>query len=51
MKKALSIFAVVVMAMGMFSCDKTSADNDDIYVETSSNDNDSHSSSGGSGGN
>lgn len=49
MKKVLSILAVVVMTMGLFSCDKTSADNDDVYIETSANDNDSHSSSGGSG--
>jgi len=50
MKKVLSVFAVVVMAMGMFSCDKNSADNDP-YVEISANDNDGSSSSGGSGGN
>lgn len=51
MKKAASIFAVVVMTMGMFSCDKTSADNDDVYVETSANDENQSSNSGGSGGN
>jgi len=50
MKRVLSILAVVVMTMGMFSCDKTSADNDDIYVETSANDNNGTSSTGGSGG-
>ena len=50
MKRVLSIFAVALMTMGMFSCDKTSADNDDIYVETSANDENSASSSGGSGG-
>jgi len=51
MKKVLSIFAVALMTIGMVSCDKTSADNDDVYVETSANDNDSASSSGGSGSN
>lgn len=53
MKRAVSIFAVMVMAMGMFSCDKTSASGDDLYetVDTSANDDNSAGSSGGSGGN
>ncbi|MGI9550634.1 MAG: hypothetical protein ACR2MT_05500 [Aurantibacter sp.] len=53
MKKAVSIFAVLVMTMGLFSCDKTSANNDDLYetVDTSANDDNSAGSSGGSGGN
>ena len=51
MKKVVSIFAVVVMAMGMFSCDKNSASGDDVYLETSANDNNGAGNSGGSGGN
>ncbi len=52
MKRAVSIFAVMVMTMGLFSCDKNSANNDDLYetLDTSANDNDNASSSGGSGG-
>lgn len=49
MKRVFSILAVAVMTMGLFSCDKASADNDDIYVETSANDDNNASSSGGSG--
>jgi len=50
MKKVISIFAVVVMAMGMFSCDKNSANGDDPYVEISANDKNGSQSTGGSGG-
>jgi len=52
MKKVLSILAVVLMTIGMVSCDKSSASNDDVYeVNTSANDQDNNSDSGGSGGN
>lgn len=53
MKRAVSIFAVVLMTIGMVSCDKNSASNDDVYeaINTSANDQNSSSSSGGSGGN
>jgi hypothetical protein len=52
MKRAVSIFAVLVMTIGLFSCDKTSASNDDLYenIDTSSNDDNQAGSSGGSGG-
>lgn len=52
MKRAVSIFAVALMTIGMVSCDKNSASNDDVYeLNTSANDNNQSSSSGGSGGN
>ncbi|MEO9892945.1 hypothetical protein [Aurantibacter sp.] len=52
MKKVASIIAVVVMTMGMFSCDNDTAENDDIYnsINAAENDDNGHSSSGGSGG-
>jgi len=50
MKKVLSIFAVALMTMGMVSCDNN-ANNDDVYeVNTSANDQNNNSTSGGSGG-
>ncbi|MRH99788.1 hypothetical protein GH721_04505 [Kriegella sp. EG-1] len=51
MKKVASIVAVVVMTMGMFSCDNDSAEND-VYenITASANDDNGHGSSGGSGG-
>lgn len=52
MKKVLSILAVVLMTIGMVSCDKNSASNDDVYeVNTSANDENHQHNSGGSGGN
>ncbi|MBM1107452.1 hypothetical protein JQC67_14960 [Aurantibacter crassamenti] len=51
MKKVASIIAVVVMTMGMFSCDNDTADNDDVYHQINAgNDDDAASGSGGSGG-
>lgn len=50
MKKVLSILAVATMTLGMFSCDKNSANGDDVYLETAANDDNSSGHSGGSGG-
>ena len=55
MKKVASILAVVVMAIGMFSCQPESSveETQALYdiQDTNANDNDSTTSSGGSGGN
>lgn len=53
MKKVASILAVVVMVMGMVSCENDAASNDELYdsLEVMANDDNGSQNSGGSGGN
>ncbi len=53
MKKVASILAVVLMAMGMVSCENDAASNDELYdsLEIMANDENGTEHSQGSGGN
>ena len=53
MKKAVSILAVVVFAVGMVSCTNDNASNDELYdtIEVTATDDADVKTSGGSGGN
>ena len=52
MKKVVCILAVGLMTLSLFSCDKNSANNDDIYenVDISASDSNKSNSQNGSGG-
>ncbi len=51
MKKVVCILAVGLMTLSLFSCDKNSANNDDIYenIDVSANDSNNSNDSGSGG--